>query len=90
VEAIDVADPTRDCEVKVLMVSRMMERVAQRRDRKSGQVPGYLLVLDFAVGLKSIFAATSALTLLRKSGDAPGTDSVPWHSVIHPCPRLRS
>jgi hypothetical protein len=61
VEAIDVADPTSDCAVKVLMGLRMMGRVGRRRDRKNGQVPGCLLILDSAVGLKSIFAARSAL-----------------------------
>jgi hypothetical protein len=63
VEAIDVADPTSDCEVKASMGSRMMGRVVRRRGRKSGQVPGYLLILGSAVGLKSIFAARSALSL---------------------------
>ena len=62
-EANDVADPTSDCEVKVLMESRMTVQAGRRRDRKSGQVPGYLLVLDFAVGLKSIFAVLSAMEL---------------------------
>jgi hypothetical protein len=74
VEAIDVADPTSDCEVKVLMVSRMMARAKRRRGRKSGQVPGYLLVLDFVVGLKSIFAATSALMQRRGGRDELETD----------------
>jgi hypothetical protein len=63
VEAIDVAGPTSDCEVEVLMESRMMGRVGRRRGRTIGQVRGYLLILDFAAGLKSIFAARSALLL---------------------------
>jgi hypothetical protein len=77
VEAIDVADPTSDCEVKVSMVSRRMVQEAQRRDRKSGQVPGYLPILGSAVGLKSIFATGSVLTLHLEKEHAPGTDSAP-------------
>jgi hypothetical protein len=42
---------------------RMMGRVGRRLGRTIGQVRGYLLILDFAAGLKSIFAARSALLL---------------------------
>jgi hypothetical protein len=77
VEAIDVAGPTSDCAVKVLMGSRMMVQGGRRRDRKSGRVPECLLILDSAVGLKSIFATASAVTLIKDGEDAPGTDSAP-------------
>ena len=80
-EANDAADPTSDCEVKGLMVSRMMGRVGRRQDRKSGQVPGYLLVLDSVVGLKSTFAVVSALSLPLEGKEETHLELVQFRSI---------